>query len=304
MKSQPIFTKKDSTRWVRTDLAAELETKKEGLEGVSTHTHNDGVLRVTVTEIISEQAAQQLRKPCGRYVMLEAEHLWQRPEGELVQICKSLERCLRHFVDRLAPRAKTVLCIGLGNREIAPDALGPLAVSQLTVTRHLESGAPELFSAVGGLSVCAVCPGVIGQTGIETLEQVKGTVEHVHPDLVILIDALAARSANRLASSIQCSDSGLQPGSGVGNRRLAINAQTLGVPVLVVGVPTITDSSTLIYDTLEQANVTQISPQLRTILDNNKSFFVTIKNSDRAVAVLAKLIAQAINNLFLPALSE
>ncbi len=296
--------KQSSREFIRTDLAAEVVAPEQTLAGLHSHEYQDGALTVTVTEITTQEAAEALGKPQGRYVMLEISHLWLRPKRERAALSQALGRQLRTFLDTVAPRAKTVLCVGLGNREITPDALGPLTVARLTVTRHLQEQEPQLFDAVGKFSLCAIAPGVIGQTGIETAEQVRGALEHVHPDLLIVIDALAARSADRLAASVQITDTGIQPGSGVGNRRCAITREELGVPVLVIGVPTVVDSSTLIYDTLSQAGVEELSEPLRAVLDNSKSFFVTLKDSDAAVDVLAEVIATALNDLLLPALRE
>lgn len=291
-------------RYVRTDLAAELLTENEQLEGLYSHTYTEGAMQITVTEITSQNASQALGKPQGRYVMLDIDRLWLRPRREQEELCSALQRQLRTLLDTVAPRAQTVLCVGLGNREITPDALGPLTVARLTVTRHLQSEQPQLFRAAGGRSLCAIAPGVIGQTGIETAEQVRGAVEHVKPEVIFVIDALAARSADRLAASIQLTDTGIHPGAGVGNRRCAITRAELGVPVIVIGVPTVVDSSTLIYDTLSQAGIDELSPSLREILDNSRSYFVTLKDSDAAVESLAQVIADALNRLLLPALQE
>lgn len=142
---------------------------------------------------------------------------------------------------------------GLGNRYIASDAIGPLAVRDITVTRHIKELDPALFGSLGSATVSAIAPGVIRQTGIEAVEIIRGAAENVSPGLIIAIDALAAKSIDRLAVTVQLSDTGIAPGSGIGNARKAIDRATLGIPVISVGVPTVVDSSTLIYDMLNLA---------------------------------------------------
>lgn len=145
---------------------------------------------------------------------------------------------------------------------------------------------------------------MIGQTGIEAVELIRGAAENVSPQLIIAIDALAAKSVDRLAVTVQISDTGIAPGSGIGNARKAIDRSTLGVPVISVGVPTVVDSSTLIYDTLSLAGATDLPDCVKNALDNGKSFFVTLKDADSAARENARLIARAINLAFSVDLSE
>ena len=193
---------------------------------------------------------------------------------------------------------------GLGNRYIASDAIGPLAVRDITVTRHIKELDPALFGSLGSATVSAIAPGVIGQTGIEAVEIIRGAAENVSPGLIIAIDALAAKSIDRLAVTVQLSDTGIAPGSGIGNARKAIDRATLGIPVISVGVPTVVDSSTLIYDMLNLAGADDIPDCVKNALDNGRSFFVTLKDADSASRENAKLIARAINLAFSVDLSE
>lgn len=288
--------------YLRTDLAAEWTSDSDPLPlGVTCAETEENGIQITRTHIETEEAAQALGKPQGSYVMLGIGCFWEQGEAQRQAIRARVTEEFCAFQTRLAPHCRTVLAIGLGNREMTADALGPCTVHKLTVTRHLQ-GETQLFEAIGNLALAALAPGVIGQTGIETFAQILGCVQHVRPDLVVVVDALAARSADRLATSIQFTDSGLIPGSGVGNHRHALSQETLGVPVLTIGVPTLIDSSTLIADTLEQAGVEELTPALESLLKNNRSFFVTRKDSDLAVAALADLLASVINQALLPAL--
>ena len=196
------------------------------------------------------------------------------------------------------PKASSVLTVGLGNRDITADALGPKTVDGLLVTRHIKEYKPDIFEKIGQREMSALCPGVVGQTGIETFELIEGAVKRVCPDLVIVIDALAARSVDRLATTVQISDTGIAPGSGIGNKRRRIDRESLGVPVLAVGVPTVVDSATLVYDALGRAGIEETSEELERVLENSRSFFVSLKESDVAVSESARLLANAINYAF------
>ena len=192
----------------------------------------------------------------------------------------------------------SVFVTGLGNAELTADALGPDTVSKLTATRHLREHELPLYREIGCSALSAFAPGVLGQTGIETLELLRGAVRSVKPDLVVAVDALAARSCKRLASTVQLSDAGIVPGSGVGNHRTAITADTLGVPVIALGVPMVVDSSTLVYDALQEAHIDDISDSLREVLENGRSFFVSPKESDVITRQVSELLARAISMAF------
>lgn len=236
---------------VRTDLALEARevgTRAPDVSGVSMDVEQTGPMTVTRIRVETDAAAKQIGKAKGLYATLEVPELRQRdPELQ--------ERVAERFGEELArfiriPADGVVLVIGLGNWNVTPDALGPLVVEDLFVTRHLFSLMPDVANG-GFRSVCAVAPGVLGITGIETLEIVLGVVEHVKPDLVIAVDALAARSIDRVNTTIQIADSGIHPGTGVGNQRRALNRGTLGVDVVAVGVPTVVDAATIASDAMD-----------------------------------------------------
>ncbi len=291
-----------SKTWVRTDLASEWGAQSDP-DGIETRESQCEDYQFHHTHIKTQSAAQALGKPQGRYAVLHIGAFHRHLRTRQSAIHARLVSELQEMIKACAPNAKKILVVGLGNREVTPDALGPLCVHEITVTRHLRDTLPHLAEA-SPYEISAIAPGVIGQTGIETQEQIKACIALTHPELVIAIDALAARSVERLMASVQMTDSGISPGSGVGNRRCALNASTLGVPVIAIGVPTVTDSSTLVYDALEQGGVEEIPHALEEILHNGKNFFVTAKDGDIAVHALAKLIAHAINAVLSPALSE
>ena len=198
----------------------------------------------------------------------------------------------------------SVCVVGLGNRELTADALGPLVASRLTATRHLRREEDELYRSLKCCLLSSVTPGVLGQTGIETLELLRGTVGSVSPDLVIAVDALAARSGDRLASTVQISDTGICPGSGVGNHRAELSKKTLGVPVISLGIPTVIYSSTLVWDALREAGIEEAGESLHRILENRRSFFVTPKDCDCIVEAGARILSRAIALSFTSRLVE
>ena len=188
-----------------------------------------------------------------------------------------------------------VLVVGLGNRAMIADAVGPMTVDRITVTRHVESLDHALFEKLSHRSVAAFCPGVLGQTGMESADAVRAVVRTLRPRLLLVIDALAARSSRRLGATVQISTGGIAPGSGVGNDRPAFTRESMGVPVLALGVPMVVDSSTLVADALEQAGVEELPEALWPVLENGRSFFVSLKEADTAAESLAELLALAID---------
>lgn len=250
-----------------TDLA--LEVRESLLErlgeteipGVSTDQRREEHLTVTRLTISGEEGARALGKAPGVYVTLEAPELRQRNRDVQEAVSQALARELAAFFEPTGLGSGGLcLVVGLGNPHATPDALGPKAVARLLVTRHLyELSPPELR---GGLRpVAAIAPSVMGMTGMETGEIVKGIINQIQPKAVIVVDALAARSSERLFTTVQLADTGLEPGAGVGNRRMGINQQTMGVPVLAVGVPTVIHAVTIVQDALKHLGASQSEPQ-------------------------------------------
>ncbi len=254
--------------------------------------------RISRLEIRTDGAAEELGKPCGCYVSVECGKLNTIPATRAEQLAHVLAGELRGTVKRLTgklPDAEFgVFVAGLGNAELTADAIGPKTVRRLTATRHLREHEGGLYRRLGCSALSALSPGVLGQTGIETLELLRGAVRFVRPDVVIVVDALAARSCERLASTVQISDAGISPGSGVGNHRAAITKQTMGVPVISLGVPTVVNSATLVYDALHEAGITEIDNTLRKVLENGRSFFVSPKECDVITEEVAQLLSSAI----------
>ena len=281
-------------RAVRTDLALEAEALwREGNraaqspEGVCAESVRRGSFTVTTVEVLDARGEAALGKPRGKYVTVELDALIRREENAFPEACALLSESLRGLLP-LAPGA-ACLVVGLGNRAITPDAVGPDAVDCVMVTRHLTEQLPEDFG--GFRPVSAVCSGVLGTTGIESSALVRAVVESVRPAAVVAIDALASRSPDRLCRTVQIADTGIVPGSGVGNARLALNRDSLGVPVIAVGVPTVVDAATLTMDLASRAGV---SPDPAAFGDAGE-MIVTPREIDKNVRDVAKLIGYSLN---------
>lgn len=277
----------------RTDLAVE---KSEALgqslpEGVSCATENVNGLRITRIEVRSAAGAKALDKPQGRYITVDVPP-FKRSADIPDETVETLARELR----RLLPPEGTVLVAGLGNTDITPDALGPKFSALVFATRHI---APELASSAGLgdlRPVVNLVPGVLGKTGMETGELLRGAVEHVRPAAVITVDALAARRLSRLGCTVQMTDTGVTPGSGVGNARAELNRKSLGVPVIAVGVPTVVDAATLVHDLTKEP---PDSPFLREGAD----MMITPREIDLMIERAARMLSLAVNKALQPHLS-
>ena len=283
--------------YVHTDLA--LECRADGdaaaLSGVFFDEKSHGALRVTTVEVQNEEGSRRIGKPVGRYITLAFPDPCYMENGLWEELVLLLAQKISFLMRSLCGRAETILVVGLGNRRITADAVGPQTVQRITVTYHLKTLEPRLFAGLGQRSVAAIAPGVLADTGVEAAELVKKTVETVKPDLVIAIDALAARHSDRLGRTVQLSDNGIAPGSGVGNRRMALCKETLGVPVLALGVPTVVNSATLVYDALEKSGISAENDALKAVLENQIHFFVTPKESDAMVDTVCELLCRALD---------
>lgn len=252
---------------------------------------------VSTLVISSNEGEKIIGKPIGTYITVDTGKVWLKSDSEFESMIAVISEKIKMLIENQAGGMDelSVMVIGLGNRYITSDAIGPLSLKDITVTRHIKDYDKDLYDAINSLSVSALAPGVVGQTGIETSEIISGAVEKAAPGLVIAIDALASRSVERLATTVQLSNTGIAPGSGIGNCRKAINKDTLGVPVISIGVPTVVDSSTLIMDLLSKADIRGLPDDLEKKLENGKSFFVTLKDSDIAISEMARLIASSVN---------
>ncbi len=285
----------------RTDLASEWNIPEDSTarDGYVTRESMVEGIRRSELDIISDAAATALEKPRGRYITLDVGRIWTHSNDALASARELLAREIRSLVHSLCGSVDSVLVAGIGNRSITPDAVGPICTDHIHATRHVKLADPSLYARLGGVEIAVTAPGVVGQTGIETLELVRGAVWHTKPSLLIVIDALAARSTERLATTVQLSDSGIRPGSGIGNSRRALDRGSVGVPVIAIGVPTVVDSSTLVYDALEKAGLESYPDKLIEVLDGGRDFFVSLNESDIAVNALARLIGEAVNLAFL-----
>ena len=267
----------------RTDMAFESHQRlTEGgkeCSGVTADSYSEEGMTVREVRVSTPEAARKIGKPQGSYLTLELFEHWQTDNDGILKAAALLSRHLRP----LLPQKGTVLVAGLGNLRITPDSIGPLTVDRVIVTRHLTGNMPELFGSMR--PVCAIKAGVLGTTGVETAELIRGVCSRVRPAAVIAVDALASLSTERLCRSFQLSDTGIVPGSGACNPRRALNAGTLGVPVIALGVPTVVDADTIIGEATGQ------TPDY----DSHGSFLVTPKDIDALAEKSAKVLGYAIN---------
>ena len=317
------------TRNIYTDLAAELrdiavkEYKSETLNGIESQEYQQNGINITWVKVTNKSGEKAIGKPIGNYITLESPALRENDIDAHEDAVKAMCDCLGK-IHNLSDHS-TVLVIGLGNRHVTPDALGPKVVSKLLVTRHIKEALPDCLDN-HVRSVAALSPGVMGITGIETLETVKGLVERVKPDLVIAIDALASRSVARINATIQIADTGVAPGAGMGNKRKALNEDSLGVKVIAIGVPTVVDAATLANDTIDNiieamAEIPEGGSGIYSMLGNIASddkylmireildpyagnMFVTPKDVDAVIDRLSNIIANALNISLHPGITK
>ena len=314
---------------IRTDLALEekerFESDQVEVQGVVLEEEYDKEreIRVTTVRIETENGAKTMGKPVGTYLTIEAPNLSSPDEGIHREVSEELAKYLIEVMKKIIPESehdKEVLVIGLGNRQATPDALGPYVADNLNVTRHIvkEYGKYAALEEMNCV-VSAIVPGVMAQTGMETAEIIKGGVRETKPDLLIVIDALAARNSRRLNRTIQIADTGINPGSGVGNYRNAITKETIGVPVIAIGVPTVVDAVTIVSDTMENLlSALETSESLKgvglvlggyseaekyelikeLIAPNLNSMFMTPKDIDETVKRLSYTISEGLNLAF------
>ena len=241
----------------RTDLALERRdiyqkvNKLQQREGVeSTEENINENIKVSRVKITNQNGEQALGKPIGNYITIDVKKLKIAGEGEIQKASETLSNELRKIIDMHTDKQGEILIVGLGNIYVTPDALGPKVTNEIDVTRHIIKYLPQ-YVEEGTRPVSAIAPGVLGTTGIETVEILKGIVDNTKPKLLIVIDALASRSIDRISSTIQISDTGIVPGAGVGNTRQEISQNSLGIPVVAIGIPTVVELATLVSDGID-----------------------------------------------------
>lgn len=282
----------------RTDLAVEAIENHKTAAALPHVRQSDRMLEgfaVHEVRILSEDAAREIGKPQGRYLTLELDALIRREEDAFPRACKALSTMLRELLPH--PNDGPVLIAGLGNRMITPDAIGPQTADHVIATRHLVAQSPAIFA--DWRPVSALAPGVLGQTGVETGEVICGVLDRVRPAAVIAVDALAAGRLSRLLRTVQLADTGITPGAGVGNARAALNKETLGVPVIAVGVPTVVDGATLAHEISSQLG----QPACEALDDLSQPVMITTRDIDREVADISRMIGYAVNMALHPHLS-
>lgn len=310
---------------IRTDLALEAKERFESdnieVQGVTLEEEYDEEREIKTTRVViqTEKGAKTMGKPVGTYVTLEAPNMAIPDEGYHREISKELAEIMRELIQE-KKEEYNVLVVGLGNRQVTPDALGPYVADNLVITRHIvkEYGKYAMGRETAHM-VSAVVPGVMAQTGMETLEIIKGVVDETNPDFVIAVDALAARNTKRLNRTIQIADTGINPGSGVGNHRNGLTLETLGVPVIGIGVPTVVDAATIVNDTMENLLAALESSEMlkgvgvvlqgynaaekyelikELISPHLNGMFVTPKDIDDTIKRISFTISEALNILF------
>lgn len=317
---------------VRTDLALEDKERFESdhveVQGVVLEEEYDEEteIKTTTVRIETENGAKIMKKPVGTYITIEAPNMTVPDEDYHKEISDLIAKYLGYFLEQKEKKngkdeeASAILVVGLGNRKVTPDALGPYVVDNLNITRHIvrEYGKYAMGEQTVHL-VSAIVPGVMAQTGMETVEIVKGIVRETKPDIIIAVDALAARSSKRLNRTIQIADTGINPGSGVGNHRNAITEDTVGVPVIAIGVPTVVDAATIVNDTMENLiaalessetlkgvgvvlqgyNATEKYELVKELISPHlNGMFVTPKDIDETIKRISYTISEAFNQLF------
>ncbi len=302
-----IFMTNDLHFIPRTDLACESMPTSDGTGsavGVNICRYDKNGFDIIRTQIDGDEGEGATGKERGTYYTVFSGKTTSLADDAREHLVLVLSEIITELIDGvidggLSVRDTTLLVAGLGNRHLSADAVGPLVSDKVTVTRDLRFSDPKLYERLGCACVSTLAPGVAAQTGIEISDILAGACRTVLPHAVILVDAFAARSCSRLATTIQISNTGIAPGSGIGNRRTPVNFETLGVPVITIGIPTIVDSSSLVYDALEEGGISpdKISDNLRHVLENGRSFFVSPKDCDLIVEELSRLVADAINRV-------
>ena len=307
----------------RTDLASERRdiyqkaSKQEGeIDGIeSTKEEINENLKVERVKITNENGEQAIGKPIGNYITIDIKNLKIAQSEEIEKAANTLSNELKKILDAHIDKQGEVLVVGLGNIYVTPDSLGPKVINEIDVTRHIINYLPQ-YVEEGTRMVSAIAPGVLGTTGIETVEILKGIVDNIHPKLVIVIDALASRSIERISSTVQLSDTGIVPGAGVGNTRSEISIKTLGIPVIAIGIPTVVETAVLVNDSLdlfisklqEEAKSNDYLNKLKeednyeeikeALVPKDYNLIVTPKEIDELIENMKDIVALGINKSF------
>jgi GPR endopeptidase len=288
---------------IRTDLAKEavaLDSGKE-LDGVAVYDFKvDEDISVSRVEIKNDRGAREIGKKIGMYVTVECPELYNKDDNLIAKVAHTFADEITKMMDGYG-KPQNILVIGLGNRNVTPDALGPFVCEKVFVSRHIKKYLPNMIDSRVA-EVSAIAPGVLGVTGLETAEVIDGVVGNIKPDMIIVIDALASRNIARIGTSLQVSNAGISPGSGIGNKRRAIDQETLGIPVLAIGIPMVVYAYTIASEILLSAAIKsntsegQIKNVINMIQDiEGSDLIVTPKNIDMLIMNASDLVARALN---------
>ena len=282
---------------IRTDLALEaheINAQAGREDGIRTEEETIDGFSITTVHVGEGEGERLAKKKAGTYINVDVGKSWLLASEGFAALVALLAGQLRKLFP--ADFSGTALVVGLGNYDITADSIGPKAVEKVVVTRHLRTLNPQLYESAGFGDLCAFAPGVLGQTGMESAEIVRSIVEAVRPSLIVAIDALASRRLARLATTVQLCDTGIYPGAGVSNRRSELSAETLGVPVISIGVPTVVDAATLAYDLLGENADEKTAAAL--LAGDGKDMFITLKESDVITKQTARRLGFVINRAF------
>ena len=304
----------------RTDLAIErrdlyrsannIENEIEGIE--TEKEENNENITTTRVKVTNEKGEQAIGKPVGTYITIDMKNLKIAGNDEIQQASEIVTKELKNLIDKHTNKEGDILIVGLGNVYVTPDSLGPKVVKDIDITRHLLRYAPQYLEK-DTRPISAIAPGVLGTTGIETMEVIKGIVENIKPKLIIVIDSLASKSIERISSTVQIADTGIVPGAGVGNTRNEISEKTLNIPVIAIGVPMVVDAATIASDSIDLfieklQSEAQSNEYLNQLKETNKydlirealipkdyNLIVTPKEIDELIENMKDVVARGIN---------
>ena len=297
----------------RRDLYKKANNIEDEVDGIETEEEKvDEDIKITRVKVLNENGENAIGKKVGNYITIDINNLKIAGEEQIQKASEALTKELKELLKKHIEEQEPLLVVGLGNLYVTPDALGPKVVQDIDVTRHILQYMPEALDK-NTRPVSAISPGVLGTTGIETLEILKGIVDNIKPKLLIIIDALASRSIERISSTVQIADTGIIPGAGVGNTRKELSIETLGIPVVAIGIPTVVEAATIAADSLdlfiqkvqEQAKSNDFLNQLQAedkyemikevLAPNDYNFIVTPKEIDELIENMKDIVARGIN---------
>ena len=295
----------------RRDIYRKANNLEDEIPGIKYNVENIGKTKITRVEITSKEGEEALNKKIGNYITIDVNKINNLLEAENQKIVELLSNEIEKIVDKHIGKSEDILVVGLGNLYSTPDSLGSKVVKKIEITRHIKKYMPQYIDK-NARAISAVAPGVLGMTGIETWEFLKGIVDNVKPKLILAIDSLCSRSVNRISKSIQLSDTGIVPGGGVGNARIELTKESLGIPVIALGIPTCVDVATITEDGLnlwidkleEKENIdTKILEEnnnyeaiKEALLPSDLNFIVTPKEIDELIENMTEIVSAGINN--------